>query len=240
MKSYNKKIIIFALALLILAGIIVVVLKGFNVSLDLRSHATLKFVFDTKFEKKDVENICKEVFGDKEYKIKQVEVFSDAVYIISPTITDTEKEALLTKLNDLYHPGDEVKSSTKTTDEASEAVDNTDEISQEENTENNKTIYDELVEGTDYASFEDNKVRIRDIVKPYIKPSLISMLIIFIYIAIRYKKIHNGNILLTIVETFGEMLVVLLSILSVIAITRIPFTSALIPILMFIDRKSVV
>ena len=58
MKSYNKKIIIFALALLILAGIIVVVLKGFNVSLDLRAHDTLKFVFTQKFEKEDVENTC--------------------------------------------------------------------------------------------------------------------------------------------------------------------------------------
>ena len=40
--------------------------------------------------------------------------------------------------------------------------------------------------------------------------------------------------MITVFETLGEMIVILLTLLSIVAITRIPFTSTVIPILMFI------
>ncbi|MCI8308704.1 MAG: hypothetical protein HFJ45_00470 [Clostridia bacterium] len=232
MKSYNKKIIIFALALLILAGIIVVVLKGFNVSLDLRAHDTLKFVFTQKFEKEDVENICKDVFKDKDYKIKKVEVFTDAVYIIAPTITENEEETLLTKLNDLYAKNSDNKKEDDNTYEMTE--DGAEKENVESNNNEEKTIYDKLEKGNDYDFYTDSKVRIRDMVKPYVVPSIISTVIICIYVAIKYKKLHEGKFMITVFETLGEMIVILLTLLSIVAITRIPFTSTVIPILMFI------
>jgi hypothetical protein len=228
MKSNNKKIMILVLALVILIGIIVVAVKGFNVSLDLREHDTLKFVFDQKFEKADVEGVCKEVFGDKEYMIKTVEVFTDAVYVIAPSIDETEEEALLTKLNDLYKTEDvdEVASEEETVQEDIE------ETSSEEATQT--SIYDELEQGTDYDLYKDAKVRIRDMVNPYIVPSIISALIICVYIAIKYKKLNNGKFLITVCKTLGETLVITAIVLSIIAIFRIPFTSTIIPIVMFI------
>lgn len=216
----KNKFILFVLALILLAGIIMVFVKGFNVSLDLRAHDTLKFVFDQKYKKDDVTKICDEVFKDKEYEIKTVEVFSDAVYIISPEITEKEEIALLEKLNDLYSSSedDDVISAQETTDA---------EETKEE------TILDKLEEGTKYKLYNDSKVRIRDVVKPYIIPSVISAVIIVIYIAIKYRKLNDGYFLITVCKTLGEMLVVLLEIMSVIAITRIPFTRTIIPIVMF-------
>ena len=90
----KNKIIFFVLALVLIIGIIMVCVKGFKVSLDLRAHDTLKFVFDQKFQKSDITKICDEVFKDKEYEIKTVEVFSDAIYIISPTINEEEENVL--------------------------------------------------------------------------------------------------------------------------------------------------
>jgi preprotein translocase subunit SecF len=221
MKLENKKIIIFGLALLILSGIIVVMLKGFNVSLDLQSHDTLKFVFRQKFEKNDLENDCKEVYKNKKYKIKTVEVFTDAVYIISPSITDDEKTALLEKLNDLYK-------TEKDTVEENASNEETIEEAEE------KTIYDELEEGKDFNFYSDAKVRIRDIVKPYIVPSIISAIIICIYVALKYRKLNDGKIWITILKLISELIVIILILLSLIAILRIKFTSTLIPLLMFI------
>ena len=98
----KNKIILFVLALVLLSGIIMVCLKGFKVSLDLRAHDTLKFVFNKKYDENDVTKICNEVFKNKEYELKTVEVFSDAIYIISPSISEVEEKALLEKLDNLY------------------------------------------------------------------------------------------------------------------------------------------
>ncbi|MBR2289043.1 MAG: hypothetical protein IJ867_00035 [Clostridia bacterium] len=219
----KNKIILFVLALILLVGIIMVCVKGFNVSLDLRAHDTLRFIFDQKFEMSDVTKICDEVFKDKEYEIKTVEVFSDAVYIISPTITESEEKALLEKLNDLYP--------------SAEAVISDEEASSEEGVEETTeelSIFDKLEEGSKYKFYHDAKVRIHDMVRPYIEPSVFSAVIIVIYMAIRYRKLNNKRPWITVCKTLGEMLVILLEIMAMIAIVRIPFTRTLIPILMFI------
>lgn len=245
----KNKLVLFILALILLAGIIIVCLKGFNVSLDLRAHDTLKFVFDQKFKMSDVTKVCDEVFKDKEYETKTVEVFSDAVYIISPEITKSEEETLLEKLNELYKTED--SSTEKNTDENSSEETSTDENATENNsldentndseststdesseTTEEKTIFDELEEGTKYDFYHDSKIRLRDIVKPYVIPSVICALIIVVYIGIKYRKL--GNWFIIICKTLGEMLVVLLEVMAIIAIARIPFTTSIIPIIMFI------
>ena len=238
----KNKIVLFVLALVLLAGIIVVCLKGFNISLDLRAHDTLKFVFDQKFKMDDVTKICDEVFQNKEYKVKTVEVFSDAIYVISPTITESEEEALLEKLDELYAEKVEDESNVGETTESPESVEtgevaegveagevagDTEALEAEE-----QSIFDKLEEGSKYELYHDSKVRVRDLVKPYIVPSIICALVCVVYIGVKYRKL--GNPFITICKTLGEMLIVLLEILSVIAITRIPFTSTVIPIVMFL------
>lgn len=240
MKSY-KKVIAFAIALLILAGILVVALKGFKVSLDLREHDTLKFVFDTKFEMKDVEKVAKEVFKDKEFKVKRFEVFTDAVYIISPTITETEQNELVKKLEDLYKTETTEETTEpvlETTEDVADAtietVEGTTEATVEPIEEAQDSSLTESLVSNNYKMYRDSKVRIRDMVKPYIVPSIVSTILVLIYISFKYRKLNNGKWYVTILKTLGEIILMTLIILSIVAVLRIPFTKALVPILMFI------
>ena len=225
----KNRIILLVLALILLVGIIMVCVKGFHVSLNLRAHDTLKFVFDQKFQMSDITKICDEVLKNKEYEVRTVEVFSDAIYIISPTITEKEEKALLEKLDALYRVEE-----TKNEEEVEESVapeETTEEVSEETQ---ELTIFDKLEKGSKYELYHDSKVRLRDIVKPYIVPSIISAILIVFYMCIRYRKLNEGKVFLTVGKTLLEMLVILLEIMAIIAILRIPFTRTLIPILMFV------
>lgn len=203
-KAEIKKIIILGLSLLILAGIVVVLFKGFNVNFMLEQHEVIEFVIGKDFEMSDVKEICKEVFGDKKVVLKTVEVFDDSVSINVESITDEEKESLIEKLNEKY--GTE------------------------------KTVDD--VEVQTVAN-----VRIRDWVKPYIKPIIVSGIIILAYIAILFRTQNLVKLLLKIV---GVIAVTMAVILSIIAIFRIPLSPiyitcmlaiALIELMVYINKK---
>ena len=86
----NKKIGLLALILLVIAGMVVVVLRGFNVSLMSRQHESLDIVLGKTFDVKDVRDICDKVFPDKKY-IVRVE-----------SATDEEKQNLINELNTKY------------------------------------------------------------------------------------------------------------------------------------------
>lgn len=101
-KEINKKILILGLILLIIAGIIVVLLKGFNVDLMLEQHEEIIYNLGKEYELKDIEAICKEVFENKKVVIKEVELFKDAVAINVSSITDEEKSNLVEKMNEKY------------------------------------------------------------------------------------------------------------------------------------------
>lgn len=179
-KFLNKKVLILGLSLLILAGIVVVLFRGFNVNFMLEQHEVIEFVIGKDFEIKDVSKICKEVFGNKKVVLKTVEVFDDAVSINVESITNEEKTNLINKLNEKY--GTEKKL--------------------------------EEVEVKTVAN-----VRIRDWVKPYIKPILISGIIILGYIAIKFRE---ENTLVLIVKILGMIVLTVAVILSILAIFRVP------------------
>ena len=224
----GRIILLVILALILISGTITVCVKGFNVSLDLRAHDTLKFVFDEKFQMSDIEKICDEVFKNKQYELKTVEVFSDAIYIISPEITESEEELLLEKLDSLYKSDEDIN---VVDEENNETTGDTENTENEEVTEE-KTIFDKLEEGSKYELYHDSKVRIRDIVKPYIIPSIISALIILVYAAIKYRKLGNWFVL--VCKTLVQIFVLIWALLSIIATDRIVFTRTVIPIIMFI------
>ena len=75
----NNKVLILGLSLLIIAGIVVVLFKGFNVNFLLEQHEVIEFVIGKDFEMKDVESICNDVFKDKKVVVSKIEVFVDAV-----------------------------------------------------------------------------------------------------------------------------------------------------------------
>lgn len=196
----NKKILMYSLIVFILAGIIVVLLKGFNIDLMLRSHESIEYVIGKEFELKDIHQIAKEVLQDKNIKIRTIEVFDDAVSINSLEITEEEKNSIVNKLNEKY-------GNDKDTNEV-------------------KII-------------SNPGLRLRQILKPYIIPTLISIVLIYVVYWIRFYKylLFDWK---KIIESLIIVMLFDLSILSLVAIIRIPVTTILIPVIIFITVFSII
>lgn len=239
----KKKILIVVMAIIIIAGCIVVGVKGFNVSLYLRDHDTLEYIFDQKFEKKDVKSICKEVFGNKKFEVRTREVFDDSVYIIADSISDEEEQALLEKLVALYQEkaDDEVdtsneqvvanmlESATNGAVDAGTTIEYSAEDSSTSTTEEKVKTVDDLEEGSDYELYHDSKVRLRDLLKPYIAPTIISAVIIIICMMVRYRLLKSEKVIKKTLEIIGKSILLLLVLLSLVAILRIPVNAWILP-----------
>lgn len=100
--SGTKKILLLGLILIIIAGIVVVTLKGVNVSLLYEQHETVNLVIGKEVNINDIKNICKEVFNDKEVIVRKVELFDDAVNLNVESMTDEERQNLVDKVNEKY------------------------------------------------------------------------------------------------------------------------------------------
>ncbi len=188
----NKKIILLGLILLIIAGIIVVAFKGFNVSLIYQQHENVSFLIGKDVDLKDIKQICKEVFNGKEVVLKEMELFNDSVNISVESITNEEKEQLINKINEKY--GTEFTLEGITT----------------------RTI---------------SNIRIRDLIKPYFKPVILSAVLIIVYLIIRFRKSN-------IVELLGTIAVVIILtealLASIIAIVRLPLSPVMINLMMLV------
>ena len=87
MVARMKKISILGLCLLILAGVVVVLFRGFNVNFLLEQHEVIEFTIGKDFDLSEVYDICKEVFGNKKVVLRKIELFNDSVSINVNSIT---------------------------------------------------------------------------------------------------------------------------------------------------------
>ena len=182
----NKKIMILGISLLILAGIIIIALKGLNVSLMYGKHEAVEIKLDSEVDLIAVEELCKDVFGDKKFVVKGLEVFNDSVQINVESLTDEEKNNLIQKINEKF--------------------------------QTDKSIDDLKV-------YSVSNKRIRDTLKLYIKPIIISFAMVFVYILIRFRKINSFKIIIGFIEkvVFTEAVL-----LSIAAIIRLPISDLII------------
>ena len=187
--SGSKKILLLGIILLIIAGIVVVTLKGVKVSLILQQHEEINIYIGKPTNLKDMKDICKEVFGNKQVIVNDLDVFKDAYSISVESVTNEEKDELINKVNEKY--GVEI-----TLEDISE-----------------KTI---------------SNIRVRDIIRPYIKPVLISAILIAVYMIIRFRK---ENALKLLGKIAGIILLTEAVIFSVIAVLRIPLSAIMINIM---------
>jgi len=186
------KIMILGLILLTIAGLIVVALKGFKVTLMFGKHESIELKVGKEINIDDIREICDEIFANKKYVLKELEVFGDSFQINIQSITDDEKTNLINKVNEKF--------------------------------DTEKTVDDLRINSI------SNK-RIRDVVKPYIVPMLITFTISFVYIGIRYRKNNSIKLILNIIK---KIILTEMIILSIIAITRIPVDNNVIYIIMII------
>lgn len=185
----SKKIILLGIILLIVAGIVVVALKGFKVSLTLQKHESLNIVVGKEITLKDAKEICEDVFGNKRFVVKHLDRFEDAINVRVESITNEEKVDLVKKINEKYEVN---------------------------------------IEAANVAVKFNSNIRIRDILKLYFKPVVISTVLIIAFVIVRFR---NSNPVKILANVALKILVTEGCIASVISITRIPLSSFIINVM---------
>lgn len=100
----NKKTIIIGsiISAIIVVGIIITCVFGFNFDLMYNSHKEIDIYIGQEFKNNEVKDIVKEVIGNKKVIIKKVELYEDMVSVVTKDITDEELQTLNTKINEKY------------------------------------------------------------------------------------------------------------------------------------------
>jgi len=188
----SKQLKIILMLLIIIAGIVMVSVKGFNFDLKYQDTQRVELYLKTEFNISDIRQITDEVFGNQKVTIQKVEVFEDSVSITTTSISDEQKSNLITKINEKY--GTEL------------------------------TAEDTTVEDIGHT-------RGRDIIKPYIIPFAIAVIVVLIYLGIRYYKLSIAKV---IAKSIGIIALAQILLFSVIAITRIPIGRLTIPMVILL------
>ena len=188
----SKQLKIILMLLVIIAGIVMIAVKGFNFDLKYQDTQRVELYLKTEFKISDIRQITDEVFGNQKVMIQKVEVFEDSVSITTTSISDEQKSNLITKINEKY--GTEL------------------------------TAEDATVEDIGHT-------RGRDIIKPYIIPFVVAVIIVLIYLGIRYHKLSIAKV---IAKSIGIMALAQILLFSVMAITRIPIGRLTIPMVILV------
>jgi len=98
----NKTIIKIILTLIILAGIVVTCINGFNFGLNYRAHKDIDIYIGQEFKNQDIYDIVKEVVGNQEIAVQKVELYEDMVSISIKDITNEQLESLNAMINQKY------------------------------------------------------------------------------------------------------------------------------------------
>ena len=194
MKNISKKakIIAILIAIIVIAGIIVIAKAGLNFELAYQETQKIQLYIQKDFEISDIKQIINEVMPNTQTVVQKVEVYKDTVSIIAKEITDEQKSNLINKVNEKY--GTEIQA-----------------------------------EDIDITNIPHT--RGRDIVKPYIIPFVIATAIILVYMAIRYRKL---GMIKTLVKTAIILVLAQATLLSIMAITRIPIGKITIPLVLIV------
>ena len=188
----SKQLKIILMLLVIIAGIVMIAVKGFNFDLKYQDTQRVELYLKTEFNTSDIRQITNEVFGNQKVMIQKVEVFEDSVSITTTSISEEQKNNLITKINEKY--GTELKAEDTTVEDIAHT-------------------------------------RGRDIIKPYIVPFVIAVIVVLIYLAIRYYKLSIAKV---IAKSVGIMILAQILLFSVIAITRIPIGRLTIPMVILV------
>ncbi len=104
MKNINNimKIMIVIAALIILAGIIMICVKGYNYDLLYSKSVRMNIYLTKEFKVNEIEEIAKEILGTNKLKVQQGNTFGTVVSIVSKEITEEQQNNIIQKLNEKY------------------------------------------------------------------------------------------------------------------------------------------
>ena len=100
--STKNKILYIITVLVIVAGIIVWKIKGFNLELQYSTRDQINLNNNTDINKEEIEQIVSEVLGNTRYFVQDVETFGNSVSVVAEKITDEQKNQIIEKFNEKY------------------------------------------------------------------------------------------------------------------------------------------
>lgn len=103
MKQKNIKIIFIALvALVILIGIVIVGIWGYNKELKFEKGQSIDIYVEQKVDESKIKDIVHEVLGNTNYTVQTVEIYKDMVTIRTEQITEEQKNNIVNKIKENY------------------------------------------------------------------------------------------------------------------------------------------
>ena len=108
----KNKLLYIILIILVIVGVIVYKVKGFNKELNYSNRQEFEISAASTLDVTKVEDIAKEILTNREVKVQKVERFNNALVIISTEITEEEKQNIINKVNEEYNEtisNDEIK-----------------------------------------------------------------------------------------------------------------------------------
>lgn len=235
LKNFLKNNFIYIIMIIaIIAGGVVVALKGFSYSIENANHQRLEIILDVPYDEKEMDDIVKSAISDK-YILRTSSLFGTIVAIDSVDFTDEEITNILTKINEKYGTDyslknlklseiiDKYELSDIDSMEDEEVEDAINKIKEEYNLEYTK---EELADTESIKiDLTDIKgINLLDTVKKFIVPIIVSVVVIIIYMAIRALKYDK----LVILKTLVKLLITELFLIAVVAIIRLPLSNLLV------------
>ena len=193
-----KNIIYIIICLIIVAGIVVWKTVGFNMELQYSSRKQIELTNKTGIEISDIKKMVSEVLGNTRFIVQPVETFGNAVSIVAEDMTKEQKNSIVEKFNEKYYSEDSSEESKESSDKSS----------------------DKKIDNDDIKIVSIPFTRVKDVIKPYILPGIITLVLVTMYFTIRFRRLGYKKIFAKtlIVPVVAETLM-----FSIIAITRIPF-----------------
>lgn len=104
MKDISKKtkIVMSLIAILIIAGIIVILTAGLNFDLRYQEAKQIELYLEKDYEISDIKEITDEVLQNQSVILQKVEVYEDTVSIVAKEITEEQKTNIINKVNEKY------------------------------------------------------------------------------------------------------------------------------------------
>ena len=238
----NKSLYIIMIIAIIL-GAIIVKTKGFNYNTLYSEHKRVEIIIGKEYELKDIEKIADESIKE-DHVTRKTTLYGTSVSIDAKDVTDDELNTLFSKLNEKYSKSYNIKDVKKEDILQEQQVESIsdksdDEVAQLVNQIREKYgleyTADELKDAsTQVKVYDVQKISVWDIVKKFISPLVISLIIVMVYVAIRYHKLYKSAWIIEPVQLGLELIISQLFVLAIVAIVRIPVGSYISAILLLV------
>lgn len=202
LKNPKKLVFYIVIALIIVAGIAMSILKGFNVELKYTANKKVNLTIKQEIKIERIQEKADEIFGKGNSIIQVTGILKDSVQITAKEITEEQKNTLVEKVNEIYAKEEAEGESVQKLLDASKVT----------------------IQGTENA-------RLRDILKPYILPIIITTIISIVYYVVRYSKL---GIIKVIFKSSTIIVISQLVLASILVLTRLPMGRLTTPLILVV------